>query len=109
MSAFVVSGDGVRTKLQKGEVGEREGEQVGSGDMKGMALTTSSDRSLCSTQSTERAGRDSDDLGRWISNQAEYRCHTGSFYKSTIPTVHPGSRFKRPQVKLGQVFGNLPR
>lgn len=89
VSAFVVSGDGVRTKLQKGEVGEREGGQVGSGDMNGMDFTTSSDRSLCSTQSTERAGRDSDDLGHWMSNQAEYHSHIGSFYRSADPHCSP--------------------
>lgn len=77
LSAFVVGGD--RTRLQKGDLGEGEREQVRSWEGKGMVLTTSLDRSLCSIQSTERARRDSDDPLYWISNQAEYLCHPGRF------------------------------
>lgn len=78
----------VRTKLQKGEVGVGEGEQVGSGGMKGMVQTTSSDRSLCSTRNSARAERDSHDPVHWISNQTECLCHPGHFKQKTLIDSH---------------------
>lgn len=74
--------------------------------MNGMDFTTSSDRSLCSTQSTERAGRDSDDLGHWMSNQAEYHSHIGSFYRSADPHCSPWIQI---QMATGEAWASVQK
>lgn len=54
---------------------------------------------LCGLRITARAGKNSDRLLHWISNQAEYLCHTGSLKKKywfplfTLDLNHNGSRW----------------
>lgn len=74
LSAFVVRGEYVRTRLQEGDVWVGEG---GLGVGKKFELPVQTCLSVV-FRAQKRAGRDSDDLVHWISNQAEHLCHLGS-------------------------------
>lgn len=68
---------------------------------------------LCGVRSPARAGRNSDRLLHWISNQAEYLCHTGScffFFKYCFPLFTLDLNHNGPRWSFGGCsFWNFPR